>query len=296
MTPKEPIKYWNPYSDKVENESVYGDSSIRLLYETFWGQKISDLASQPFFSKLAGALQDSFLSRHHIQPFIEHFHIQMDEFEKGPFKSFNDFFSRRFLNGKRNFTANQNELPAFAEGRYLGFNKVTPDTLFPVKGNFLSATDLLQNHDKAKPFEGGPVIIARLCPVDYHRFHFPDDGEVIEKWNIEGDLQSVNPIALKYKNEVFITNERQVSLLKTKNFGLLAYIEVGAMFVGKIVQSYKGENFKRGDEKGYFLFGASTVIVLGQPGKFEIDKTFANNSLKGLETFIRLGDKIANLK
>lgn len=296
MTSSNPLKYWNPYTQTEEVESIYGDRPIRALYETSLGQKISDVISHPIFSKMYGAYQDSSFSRTGITPFIEHFHIQMEEFEKGPFKSFNEFFKRGFLPGKRTFTSQPHELPAFAEGRYLGFDKVTPESRFPVKGDFLTATDLLQNHEKAKPFEGGPVIIARLCPVDYHRFHFPDDGEIIERWNIEGGLQSVNPIALKAKNAILITNERQVSILKTKNFGLMAYIEVGALLVGKIVQSYKGSHFKRGDEKGYFLFGASTVIVLGEPGKFSIDKTILENSLKGLETFIRLGDKIANVK
>jgi phosphatidylserine decarboxylase len=294
MTKSAPLKYWNPYTGLEETEAVYGNHFIRFLYETPLGQKFSEIISQPIFSKFYGAFQDSSLSRSKISPFIETFHIQMDEFEKGPFNSFNDFFTRRFLSGKRDFRESQNELSAFAEGRYLGFDKVTAQTKFPVKGNNLTATNLLQNHEKAKSFEGGPVIISRLCPVDYHRFHFPDDGEVVDKWNITGGLQSVNPLALKFKNDIFITNERQVSILKTKHFGLLAFIEVGALFVGKIVQSYKGNHFKRGDEKGYFLFGASTVIVLGQPGQFFVEKTILENSLKDLETFIRLGDKIAS--
>jgi len=291
MKNSSPIKFWNPYSKKIEEESVYGDRALRLLYETSIGQRLSEVLSSSIFSKLYGGFQNSPLSRSKILPFIKNFHIQTEEFETGPFRSFNDFFSRRFLPGRRVFC--KDDLPAFAEGRYLGFDKVTSKMDFPIKGDSLNSSKLLGDADKCQPFAGGPALIARLCPVDYHRFHFPDDGDVVDRWKVEGRLQSVNPVALRWKGDVFITNERQITILKTKNFGLLAYIEVGAIFVGKIIQTYVGNHFKRGDEKGYFLFGASTVIILGEPGKFFIDPLILKNSLAGLETFVRLGDRVA---
>lgn len=286
------IKYWNPYTKREEVESVYGSEGIKFLYETKVGQKLSEVLSQPLFSKIYGVYQSSFISKNKIPGFIKHFNIQMDEYEKGPFKSFNDFFIRKFLPSKRVFCGEPKDFPAFAEGRYLAFGKMTANTEFPVKGKYLSAENLLHSEEKARPFIGGPLIIARLCPVDYHRFHFPDNGEIVEKWHVDGRLQSVNPAALNFKNDIFITNERQVTILKTKNFGRLAYIEVGAMLVGKIVQSYPGILFKRGDEKGYFLFGASTVIVMGEPGSFSPASDLIDRSTRGLETFFKLGDKI----
>ena len=111
---------------------------------------------------------------------------------------------------------------------------------------------------------------------------------------ISGDYFSVNPLALRFKGDIFIKNERRVSILETKNFGKLAYIEVGATCVGKINQSFDEENsFNRGDEKGYFLFGASTVVVIGEPGKWKVSEDIVKNSNNNIETYIKIGDTIA---
>jgi phosphatidylserine decarboxylase len=134
--------------------------------------------------------------------------------------------------------------------------------------------------------------VARLCPVDYHRFHFPDDGRILDHYRIPGFYHSVNPLALKKKSDIFITNERHVTSLDTVNFGKLAYIEVGALCVGKIVQSFTDKVFKRGEEKGYFLFGASTVVLVGQKGLWSPSQDVLENTEKGLETYIKLGDQV----
>jgi phosphatidylserine decarboxylase len=169
-----------------------------------------------------------------------------------------------------------------------------PEQKVPVKGTALSAGALLENEKWSKVFEGGPLLLARLCPTDYHRFHFPDKGQIIETYSIHGKLHSVNPLALKYKQEIFITNERQVSILDTENFGKLAYIEVGALCVGRIVQTYgTRKHFYRGEEKGYFLFGGSTVIVLGEPGSWIPDHDLLRQTEQGRETLIRLGEQVA---
>ena len=134
------------------------------------------------------------------------------------------------------------------------------------------------------------MMIARLCPVDYHRFHFPDSGSMVERYTLSGKFHSVNPVALKAQPTIFLENERCVSILKTDNFGYLAYVEVGALCVGKIVQSTNEMvRFERGQEKGYFLFGGSTVIVLGEKGKWLPDSDILENTRKGHETFIKLG-------
>jgi phosphatidylserine decarboxylase len=143
------------------------------------------------------------------------------------------------------------------------------------------------------------LLLARLCPVDYHRFHFPDNGQVVEDYRIHGLFHSVNPLALKVKPDIFIQNERHVTILDTENFGKLAYIEVGAICVGKIIQSTKlhpSKTFSRGDEKGYFLFGGSTVIVLGEKGKWKPSVDIVDNTHQGIETYLHLGTSVAVLK
>ena len=273
---------------------MYGDGPLRWLYTSPVGRKLADhLFSTHWVSSLYGGFQSSWLSRHHIQPFIRQFHIPMEEYEEKSYQNFNDFFIRKFKPGQRNFVQAAKEMPSFAEARYLAYDQINEDQKFPVKGSSLSAAMLLGSQEEAAPFNEGPMLLARLCPTDYHRFHFPDSGEILKSFRIGGRLHSVNPIALKYRNEIFATNERQVSILKTENFGKLAYIEVGALCVGKIVQTHIQPRFKRGDEKGYFLFGASTVIVLGEKGAWLPDRDLIEKTGQGRETLVTLGDRVA---
>jgi len=139
-------------------------------------------------------------------------------------------------------------------------------------------------------------MIARLCPVDYHRFHFPDDCKILDSYRIHGKFHSVNPVALAANGKVFLENERQVTILESDNFGKLAFIEVGAMCVGKIVQTYAAgqAKFKRGAEKGYFLFGGSTVIILGEKDRWIPANDILENSEKGIEVLVPLGDVVAS--
>ena len=293
----EPILYWDRSSKKTEREDIYGEALVRWLYQTQPGSWLTErVFSRPLISKLYGAYQSSSLSAHKVSGFIREFKIPMQEFEEKNFSSFNDFFIRKFRGGARPFTQKSGELPAFAEARYLAFEKVRDEQTFPVKGRGLSAEFLLGSADKAKPFIGGPLLLARLCPVDYHRFHYPDEGETLDQYSISGALHSVNPLALRHKYDIFITNERQVSLLRTPHFGLLAYIEVGALCVGKIVQTHSSEKFSRGEEKGYFLFGGSTVIVMGEPGAWVPDSDILQQTAQGRETLVRLGDRVAEAK
>lgn len=288
------IIYWNREKQQEETEAVYGERWVNWLYGTRSGQEIADrFLSTPFPSRVYGMYQSSPLSKHKIKPFIKKFNIDMSDFEDDNFQSFNDFFVRRFKKGSRVFNQDTGRMPAFAEARYLGFEKITPNQTFPVKGEALSPVSLLGSQSAAAPFIGGSILIARLCPTDYHRFHYPDTGQTLEHYRLHGKLHSVNPVALKYKSEIFATNERQVSILTTRDFGRLAYIEVGAICVGKIVQTHSPHYpFFRGHEKGYFLFGASTVIVLGEAGKWKPDADILTQSARGRETLVRLGQGI----
>lgn len=218
----------------------------------------------------------------------------MEEYEGDRFHSFNEFFIRRFKEGKRPFAESLTDLPAFAEARYLAYASIDDEQTFPVKGKPYNVAELLDDPMVAGRFLGGPLLIARLCPTDYHRFHYPDSGRTIEYYRVGGKLHSVNPVALAYKPDILATNERRVSVLETENFGDIAYIEVGAMCVGKIVQTHSPDlPFKRGEEKGYFLFGGSTVVVLGQPDKWVIDSDLLEQTRKGRESWVPLGQKIA---
>ena len=293
--PIAPITYGNRRTKRLEQEQVYGEGALRWMYETQPGRALGEgLLSRSWVSAAYGALQDTSWSRRKIAPFVKQFAIPMEEYEPRDYSSFNDFFIRRFKPGARPFTANSRELAAFAEARYFAMEGLDPTQRFPVKGIALTAAELLGDNALAAPFVRGPAFIARLCPVDYHRFHFPDGGRVVTQAHRAGPLHSVNPLALQFKPDILVTNERQVSILDTDCFGKLAYVEVGATMVGKIVQTHAPATpFRRGDEKGYFLFGGSTVVVLGEAGAWRPDDDLLEQSARGIETLVRLGESIA---
>ena len=190
MSEPTPIVFWNRAEKRNEIEQVYGDAMIRMLYGNKVGSKVADLMAGRGLSVAYGALQSSSISRRKIAPFIQKFKIPMEQYEDPGFKSFNDFFIRKFKPGMRAFAKSPSQMPAFAEARYLAWQSVRGDQVFPVKGEYLSAQALLEREDVARQFVGGPLMIARLCPVDYHRFHYPDAGRVIEHYRIAGKLHS----------------------------------------------------------------------------------------------------------
>ncbi len=292
------IQVYDRRTHALFDEQVYGEKALRWVYGTLPGRLVeSALLSRHWVSRLMGAYYSSDLSASQIPKFIEQYKIDTSEFEPGPFDDFNSFFIRRFAPGKRSFVPDD-DMAAPAEARYFAWSESSNELRLPVKGAWLSPSELLADCHEAgyrQRIQGGPVLLARLCPVDYHRFHFPDRGEWLSLHRIHGRLRSVNPVALGAFPRTFLENERQVSWLKTERFGLLAYIEVGALGVGRIRQTHApGSPFERGDEKGYFLFGGSTVIVLGEPGKWKPSSDLLKQTEGGHETLVRLGEPVAS--
>lgn len=287
------IKYFNRQKECVEVEKVYGENAIKWLYGSLLGRLVAGLLTRPWLSKLYGRLQDTRWSQRKIRPFIEEFDIPMDEFVDENYQSFNQFFIRKFKPGVRAFDERPTVMPAFCEARYFGHDQINENTTIPVKGHYLLAKDLVANEKWGAYFKEGPFLVARLCPVDYHCFHFPDSGKVLDTYRVPGILHSVNPVALEKQPDIFIANERQVSILETEHFGKLAYIEVGAICVGKIHQTYAGPEFQRGDPKGHFLFGGSTVVVLGEKGRWSPCDDILQNTKHSQEVYIKLGQELA---
>jgi phosphatidylserine decarboxylase len=294
-----PLRYWNPYASRLETEKVYGDAAVAFLYQNRLGKFIRPLlTSNKLTSRGYGYLQSMGLSRRKIDPFVKAFQIKMDEFVEEPYGSFNDFFVRKFRPGARTFVEDPQILPAPCEARYLFFNKIGVDSRALIKGALLNPAAILQASRLAAKFHGGSMAIARLCPVDYHRFHFPDDCKILETTESHGKLESVNPLSVACVDNLFLENERAITILSTKNFGHCAMVEVGALCVGKIHQSYDRTrmDFKRGDEKGYFLFGGSTVVLFFEPDHIQWKSEFLAKSQEGIEVFVKLGDPLGRTK
>lgn len=297
------INIFNRYSQQQETEKVYGAAQVKFLYQDPVGKFLSPLIANRRFSQMYGHLQSTKFSARKIPAFIKQYDIDLALYKGGSlaadkvnsYASFNEFFIRQFEPGARNFVSEQ-QMAAPCEARYFAYEKMSESMMMPIKGAHLSASGLLGSEgvEWINTFKDGPAYIARLCPVDYHRYHYPDDGETLLSYTVTGNFDSVNPWAIAGKQDILLKNERRIAILETKNFGKLAYIEVGAVCVGKIVQSANEMNpFQRGDEKGYFLFGGSTVVVLGEAGKWRPSSDLLEKTKAGVETYVHLGDEIA---
>jgi phosphatidylserine decarboxylase len=186
---------------------------------------------------------------------------------------------------------------AFAEARYFAWDKLLPRQEFPIKGHSLNAELLLGSINRARLFEGGPVILARLAPVDYHHLHYPDDGLTIDRHRLGKRLWTVNSNALRNQPDILFRNERNVQILETKNFGRLGFVEIGALSVGRIVQLHPLERpFLRGEQKSVFRFGGSAVVLFGEPAAWRPSEDLLEKTSEGIETLVRLGDEIASVK
>lgn len=209
------------------------------------------------------------------------------------FNNFNDFFARKLLPSARPINMDSNALISPGDGRLSAYDNIDLNKLVQVKGLTYSLEELIDDKELAKEYDGGICLILRLCPTDYHRFHFVDNGTCGATKKITGSYYSVNPIALEKIPKLFCQNKREWSLFKSENFGDIIYVEVGATCVGTIIQSYtENTPIKKGDEKGFFKFGGSTTILFFKKGIVKIDKEILEQSALGYETKVLMGETI----
>lgn len=263
--------------------------SLKFLYHSRFGGLFLRLFTARWVSRAAGAFFDSRLSVPGIKRFIKRHHIDMGDFLPEKYKSFNAFFTRRVRPELRPFDPDPDAFCSPCDA-LVSVYPVTAEGTFRVKGFDYTVETLLRDGALAAKYLGGTCIVLRLTVTDYHRYHFPDGGTKGESKYIKGRLYTVQPVALG-KRRVFTENCREWTVLHTQNFGDLVQVEVGATFVGRIVNEAVS-SFRRGDEKGRFEFGGSTVIVLAEPGKVKLDGEFFENTRAGLETSVKCGEKI----
>lgn len=290
------IKYYNRETEEYEIEKVAGDNYLKWIYSSPVGMTLLELfIKKKLFSFLYGKYCDSKLSSKKIQPFVKDFNIDMSVYEDNvkSFKSFNEFFIRKVTSKERPVVVDPNALISPGDGRLLAYTNIDLDSLIQVKGFTYSLKELINNEAIAKKYEGGICLVLRLCPTDYHRFHFVDSGICSETVKIKGHYYSVNPVALQKKSKLYCENKREWSLFKADNFGEILHIEVGATCVGTIVQSYTpNKKVLKGYEKGYFKFGGSTTILFLESNTVNIDKDILAQTALGYETKVFMGEKI----
>jgi phosphatidylserine decarboxylase len=251
------------------------------------------IKSQPLFDWLYAAYQNTRWSGRQIEPFIRKYEIDMSEFEPVEYRSFAEFFDRSFRPGVRQFPTAVEQMGAFAEARYFAWDRLQADQRFPVKGHSLCPEQILGNAERARPFIGGAVFLTRLAPVDYHHVHYCDDGSTLEHDLLGRRLWTVNWHALQNKQDILFSNERNVTILQTRQFGRLGFVEVGALSVGRIAQTHPlAHPSRRGEEKSVFRFGGSAIVVFGEPGAWRPSEDLLQRTREGVETLVRLGETV----
>lgn len=293
------LQYFDRATNQIKSEQIYGKFFLEALYGNSFISQFFSLIVLPFivqmafFSKLYGKMQKRRRSRKKILPFIEKFHIDASEFLKPPeeFCSFNDFFIRRLKPSCRPIAKGDDIAVLPADGRFLFYPKIDEAEGCYVKGKKFDLRSLLQDDHLFDCYKEGSVVIGRLCPTDYHRFHFPFDCMPTEAKLIKGALYSVNPIAIRKYISIFHENKRMLTELETKIFGRVLFVEVGATFVGSIHQTYS-PNTKclKGEEKGYFEFGGSCILLFFPFGKVKFDETLIQISKKHIEVKAKMGE------
>ena len=294
MANKTPIIVIDRETGEPFEETVLGEKWIRWAYQDSRSRFLERiLFRSPCISELVGKWYDSSFSKGKIDAVIEELSIDVDEFAqpKESYRSFNEFFTRQLKPDARPFSTNPELLVSPADGRVLVFPTLDEDTFAPVKGHPFGIRKMLPGH--ADRFANGALAIVRLCPADYHRYHFPCAGNITEYRSIAGALHSVNPIALVSGPDVFGDNKRSYTLIDTDHAGTLCFMEIGAFGVGGIVNTRCAGHVEKMDEKGYFKFGGSTVVLLFEPNRIRFCEDLVTNSRTGRETLVKVGQPLA---
>jgi phosphatidylserine decarboxylase len=301
--PSAPIRFFNRYTQTVETEKVAGERWMRWLYEMDTGRlALHLLVRRAWLSRYYGWRMSLRASGIKVLPFIVEHGIDVDEFVKPAlnYKTFNEFFIRALKPEARPIAAGDEVAVFPSDGRHLAFPDIDAAAGFYVKGEKFRLSRLVaedefpeSRRDLTNRYRGGAMLISRLCPVDYHRFHFPVAATPSESVLTNGWLYSVSPIALRRNIRYLVENKRMLTHLESPRFGRVLMIEVGATMVGSIVQAFvPGRPVAKGEEKGFFKIGGSCVITLFEPGRIRFDEDLIAHSRECQETYAHMGDRL----
>ena len=270
---------------EVYIEKEYQKKTLNFLYNTNIGRVLLKyIVAKPFFSKVRGVYQRSCFSKKSIKPFIDKYNVDMHGFNVNDYKNFNDFFKRKkglMIDGSKDILIS----PADAK---LFVYDITDDLRFDVKNSNYSLSEIIGDAWLSKQFKGGKCLVFRLCVSDYHRYINIDTGELKEVTRINGELHTVRPISKDYR--IFSRNTRVVSVLDLDNLGKVVQVEVGALLIG-CIRNNNQKYFIKGEEKGYFEFGGSTIILLLKDN-VKLDEDIMEQINIGREVKVSIGERI----
>jgi phosphatidylserine decarboxylase len=291
------IKYIIRSTGKIETERPPAEGLLKFLYGNTFGKLIVlPIAKQKAITKRYGRMMSSRKSVERIPDFVSSLNIDMSESKKSvsEFQTFNEFFYRELKPEARKIGEG---LVSPGDGRVLAFEKISEVNSFFVKGKKFTLKEFLKDDVLFKKHENSSMIIVRLAPNDYHRYHFPFTGKASASKRIDGAYYSVSPIALQSNfTKVFCKNKKEICTLTTEEQGEILLIPVGATMVGSLNSTYQPNTIvQKGQEMGYFAFGGSTVVLLFDAKHFKIDEDLIHNTKNNIETYLQMGDKIASV-
>ncbi|MEN8663066.1 MAG: phosphatidylserine decarboxylase [Lentimonas sp.] len=298
MNPNEqfdaPITFYDRHTGEVETEEIYGEGFLRWAYGNPFGRlTVAVAVKRLWFSRWYGWRMDRPISQDKVQPFIKDYDVDIAEFADpvDSYHSFNQFFYRKLKPTARPI-ADGAEVAVFpADGRHLAIQDLNATDQFYIKGQRFDLAKFLGDDALAKEFAGGSVLISRLCPVDYHRYHFPVSGAASESKILDGSLRSVSPLALRRRLAILWENRRARTVVDSPEFGKVAVMEVGATCVGGMHSTFTAGAVKKGADKGYFSFGGSCVTTVFKKGAIQFDEDLNTHAAEGREVYAKMGER-----
>ena len=274
----------------IKEEDSFQNNLLEKIYGSVAGRMMIRPLVNPAVSIAMGKLLDSRISAAAVEPFIRLNHLDMSDYEKRKYTSYNDFFKRKIRKNARRIDMEPGHFISPCDCRASVY-PVDEKARLHIKQTGYTVEELLRNPSLGKRYQGGYVWVLRLCVQDYHRYIYPDNASESRRIRIPGILHTVNPVA-NDACPIYKENSREYSLLKTENFRTVLMMEVGALFVGKIENRPRRASVKRGEEKGNFAFGGSTIVLITEKNAVKPDEDILKNSQAGMETRVLMGEKI----
>lgn len=283
------MKYADRNGNRMQTASGQ-DKLLKVLYTNVVGRAFLKVLTGPAVSKIGGMLLNTRISACYIPHFVKNNQIDLNLYEKKQFRSYNDFFTRTIKKEQRPIDMGKEVLIAPCDAKLTVYD-IDADSHFTIKNTPYTVTTLLRDSKLAKKYSGGVALLFRLTVDDYHRYCYMDGGVKSHNRVINGKFHTVNPIANDFY-PIYKENQREYCILRSEHFGDICVVEIGAMMVGKIVNHHQKAYVAKGEEKGYFAFGGSSIMVMLQKGSVTIDKDILDNTRDGYETKVKMGERI----
>lgn len=280
------------YRDRKGNTYILEsgqDRFLKGLYGSFPGRVLLKLLTTRFVTKLGGLYMNSPISALKIDSFVHNNNIKMKDYLPCKYGSYNDFFTRKIRASRRPVNVDPDVLISPSDGK-VSVYKVNDKLSVKIKNRRYTLHELFRTDSFDKEFAGGYLYVIRLTVDNYHRYCYADTGMKSDNCYLPGIFHTVNPVALE-SVPVFHENAREYTVIDSENFGKLVQMEVGAMMVGRIVNHHGARHVKRGQEKGFFEFGGSTIVLLVKD-TVKPDKDLLRNTANDCETIVKMGEQI----